>query len=873
MSEQPEVNAGIESELEILRLVRTKSGPANAPALPRHLIERHRLYNRLGSHAPTKVSVIVAPPGFGKTVLAIDWASKFADAWRYIRLSELDNDQVVLLESLFAGLNVPPVIEGGAEALAAWLNALPKPLTVILDDVDCVRDPRARALLSEIFLSPDANVRVALIGRTEPQLQIGRLRLLDEVQALYGNELLFTKSETEQLLGTVVVSDCNAGERASNIQTETSGWPAAVHLAAASVEEAHRRAIDDIDARRHIAHHWIDAYIDEAVLAPMSVEARVATIVAAIAPHRVSDARRIANTQSPTAHGVSGQHSFESLLIAWPGILVDSRMLDSMADGVLRVSIRYPEELESAATWLIQAGDLSAAAALVLRSGNLALLETNALAIARAYAVRSDFDRISTWTDQFPPETVAHNVELTWFNVASEVLRGRLRTARAQSGDWLSDLPRTTKPDPLFAGRMLLLDGARAYFNSDDERAIAHLHPALDLLPEDATTERLQAATFQILICFRAGDDLGAANWERVALGLAAKLPIDELWSWRMTAMARANGYVLRGEVGSANTKYRTMLAELPKSAGFLEGFIRTRLVSLLIERNDLDAAERELDMLAQLVVQDPVEPTWTHHFMLARLRWLVANGRFVEAEAIGTDQIIRMRRKPEKSQLVLLLARLWLLRGDHAMVRSWLEDVIAIDYPAVTVFGDINYRELELDLLLSELVFDQAIELGNSLLTEAREKRRVSEEIRFSIRLAVAHLKSAEGAAAESFAESAIELAMRGGFVRALLVPGIDVANEFIPVWNKTSSRQRLRQQLLAMTASSSVDASHSLSKREIELIRLVALGRSNQQIALDLFISVNTVRNHLVRINQRLSAGSRIEAVARARELGLIE
>jgi DNA-binding CsgD family transcriptional regulator len=58
----------------------------------------------------------------------------------------------------------------------------------------------------------------------------------------------------------------------------------------------------------------------------------------------------------------------------------------------------------------------------------------------------------------------------------------------------------------------------------------------------------------------------------------------------------------------------------------------------------------------------------------------------------------------------------------------------------------------------------------------------------------------------------------------------------------------------------------------REIELLRLVALGRSNQQIANDLFISANTVRNHLVKICRRLNTSSRLEAVTRAQQLGLI-
>jgi DNA-binding NarL/FixJ family response regulator len=61
-------------------------------------------------------------------------------------------------------------------------------------------------------------------------------------------------------------------------------------------------------------------------------------------------------------------------------------------------------------------------------------------------------------------------------------------------------------------------------------------------------------------------------------------------------------------------------------------------------------------------------------------------------------------------------------------------------------------------------------------------------------------------------------------------------------------------------------------LTQREIEVLELVAQGMTNKQIASTLYISVNTVRNHLVRISRRLDACSRTQVVARARLAGLI-
>lgn len=62
-------------------------------------------------------------------------------------------------------------------------------------------------------------------------------------------------------------------------------------------------------------------------------------------------------------------------------------------------------------------------------------------------------------------------------------------------------------------------------------------------------------------------------------------------------------------------------------------------------------------------------------------------------------------------------------------------------------------------------------------------------------------------------------------------------------------------------------------LSKREIEVLEMLARGYSNQQIADKLFVSLNTVKTHISSIYQKLNAKRRTQAIQRAHELELIE
>lgn len=65
---------------------------------------------------------------------------------------------------------------------------------------------------------------------------------------------------------------------------------------------------------------------------------------------------------------------------------------------------------------------------------------------------------------------------------------------------------------------------------------------------------------------------------------------------------------------------------------------------------------------------------------------------------------------------------------------------------------------------------------------------------------------------------------------------------------------------------------AALGISERELEVLRHLAEGRSNKQIAAELHISPNTVKTHVTRLLEKLEAGRRTEAIARARDLGLL-
>jgi DNA-binding NarL/FixJ family response regulator len=112
-----------------------------------------------------------------------------------------------------------------------------------------------------------------------------------------------------------------------------------------------------------------------------------------------------------------------------------------------------------------------------------------------------------------------------------------------------------------------------------------------------------------------------------------------------------------------------------------------------------------------------------------------------------------------------------------------------------------------------------------------------------------------------------AARIGVPGGFNQSFRMAGWDLPAHFGSQWGAWGLPQPT-----PCPPSPALAAELQLTHREIEVLELVAQGKSNKDIATSLFISANTVRNHLVRISRRLGAGSRTEVVAKARRGGLL-
>jgi LuxR family maltose regulon positive regulatory protein len=186
--------------------------------------------------------------------------------------------------------------------------------------------------------------------------------------------------------------------------------------------------------------------------------------------------------------------------------------------------------------------------------------------------------------------------------------------------------------------------------------------------------------------------------------------------------------------------------------------------------------------------------------------------------------------------------------------------------------------------VLIAQGRADGALEVLDPSLLAAEGLGRTGSVIRILILKALAFEARGDSLRAAKSLERALSLAQLGGYVRAFVDEGEAMARLLRRTVTNGATREYVQRLLAAFPAPEAAALSKGktskvqgalvepLSDRELEVLRLVAAGRSNRDIAEELCLAIGTVKKHIYNIYGKLDAKRRTEAVTRARELGLI-
>jgi len=231
--------------MDALPLLQTK---LQIPAARPGLVRRSRLLTDLsrGLDRGHRLSLISAPPGFGKTTLVRSWIDSVGRAVAWLTLDQSDNDPERFLRYLYAALcraddrlgalnsEQAPSLSTALIALVNAIVATDEPLILVLDDYHVIRSGEVHAFVSELLAHQPTNLHIVIATREDPPLPLARLRARDQISDVRQHDLRFDRDESRVFFGETMEIDLSA-RAIETLTTRTEGWVTGLQLAGIAI--------------------------------------------------------------------------------------------------------------------------------------------------------------------------------------------------------------------------------------------------------------------------------------------------------------------------------------------------------------------------------------------------------------------------------------------------------------------------------------------------------------------------------------------------------------------------------------------------------------------------------------------------------------
>jgi len=892
--------------------------------IPQHranVVLRPHLTKRLDEDLYRKLTLISAPAGFGKTTLLSEWVASCQRPAAWLSLDEGDNDPTRFLTYFISALQKltlsrraelveaevdgivssigekilnalqspqPPPIEPILTALLNEISTIPDDFILILDDYHNIDAKTINDILAFLLEHLPPRMHLVIITREDPNLPLARLRVHDQLTELRVTDLRFTLTEAAGFLKEVMGLSLSA-EDITALEARTEGWIAGLQLAALALKgttsvHGHQDATSFIRTFTG-SHHFVMDYLVEEVLQQQSESVQTFLLCT-------------------------------SILDRMCGPLCDAVLLNTSASGQETL-----EHLERANLFIVPLDNerrwyrYHHLFADLLRQR----LHQDVVTVGGAeYRVDELHIRASQWYEEhglyleaFQHATVANDVARAGRLIEGDTLPRHFRGAVIPILNWLGSLPKNVlDARPSLWRRyasLLLANGQTSGVEEKLQAAEAALHNGeidekkRNLIGQIASTRATLALT----------------HYQIETMLAQAHLALEYLHPNNLSSRANANwvlgyAYLLSGDRTAARQAFDEAVS-LSQAAGdvFVTILATIGMGNVQEVDNQLHLAAQAYQRVLQLASDQPLQVVYEAQLGLARIHYEWND--LVAAEQYG-KQSLDLARQYESVidrfiTCIVLLARVKMAQGDVAGAAAILanasQDVRQHNFvhriPEVTaaqVLVLLRQGNLEAAAKLAqihELPMTQArvylaqgnpsaaLEILESFHRQVEGRELQDERLKVMVLMAIAHHANNEKEKAMQVLGNVLALAESGGFIRTFIDEGAAMAH----LLSKAADHGILPDYVGKLLATVEADRKKSeyesslllaqplvepLSEREVEVLQLIARGLSDAEIGKRLFIAIDTVKGHNRKIYRKLQVHRRTEAVARARELGLV-
>lgn len=874
------------------------------PSLRPDLVLRQRLIDRLSTGVQRKLILVSAPAGYGKTTLISSWLHESNIAASWLSLDEDDNDPIRFFQYFIAALQrIIPAIGEGLMGIPQAVQSVPfdtsidllmneitghaDPFILVLDDFHVIHSQAVLDMVTFLLERMPPQMHLGLLSRTDPPFPLARLRARNQLVEIRAEQLRFTLDEIAVFLDETMRLKLSAGDLAA-IEARTEGWIAGLQLAALSMQG--NQDIHAFITAFAGSHHYIMDYLVEEVLNSQTERIRSFLLQTSILD------RMCAQLCNAVVDVVDGQELLEALermnlfLIPLDGERHWYRYHHLFAEVLnRRVEYLFPDQLprlhSRASQWYAQNGFVPEAIHHALAGGDadfaIQLIEQNGCLLL----IRGELSTLPNWIKAVEPHAMTRPwmyIFKAWLAALTgypEQVEEMLRTAES-----LISSQEPSEELMIMQGAIATARAYQANMQGETSLAARFARQALEYLPNiDLVSRSLRTVATALL-----GDassmngeleDARHAYMEAKQIGQAA----GDIHLVIVANSNLANILMEQGLLHEAARIYSETLQLATRPNGqklVIAGRLYLELSQVSYERNDLETATQQVHQCLALCQQwGNVDLQAVAFVMLARLE-------HVQRHPEGAQEAIRSAEHLMKEHHLLprylawirhALGKLWLEEGNQQKASRWVQESgIAIDDHDIPYLREPEYLVL-LRVLLFEEEYDASLRLSERLLDQAQAARRMGRVIEVLVLQALIFQGTKMMDQAVARLEKALSLARAERYVRTFLDEGkgmakllhlakargieTEYATELLSAMGEADGRAQTPAQLLV----------EPLSTREMEILKLIEEGCSNQAIADKLVISIATVKRHISNIYAKLGAQSRTQAVSIGKELRL--
>jgi LuxR family transcriptional regulator, maltose regulon positive regulatory protein len=886
------------------------------PLLPSDWVARPRLSSKLVEALKHKLVLLSAPAGYGKTTLVIEALRGYKKPIGWISLEASDNVPgnfwnylIMALQSVIPGVcqNVinalqlpqPPPVEWLLTNILNSISSYDSEFILVLDDYHNIESPTIHEAVSFVVEHLPPEIHLVIASRIDPPLRLARWRVKGDIAEIRAVDLSFTTQEVTAFIKNTAGITLSEQDL-SMLENRTEGWVAGLKMAALSLQG--KKDISGYIKAFSGSNRYILDYLAEEVLRqqPLGIN------------QFLLETSMLERMCGPLCDALTGRSDSQLTLAQLEAANLFISPLDDerywyryhqlFATILYNQLVRDEPQLvnllhQRASLWYEKEGFTEGAINHALLGGDAERAATILENVAARMLGQNQGIRLLEYSSRIPEPIVLASpwlcVCFAWAALTAnspEILSKML----SRAVEALSDVPQKLS---LYSranlqrikGHMLSLESFIAQAQGDIPRAIHLSEEANRELPATSIDDLLTRAVNSINL---------AAHYQKTG-DITKSVPLLE----ELIAAGRRGDYhyaIVAGQGSLANIEMQlsrfdkvTALCNEAIEQGTRWGGIcplpATSLAYVVLgqldyEQNELDSAEDNL--------KRGIELGESSFFWEAVIKGYLSMARLVQVQGnfrLATEYIQRSEKlgpwvtaPPEVHQIPAIKARLALRQGDIPIASDWSRQQ-EISLP-LNKLPDYQQEYAYLTLVKVKLVLDDCQGIPaylDQFINNASRQERSAAVIEALMLKAQALECLGQSDESVSALDGALSLAEPSGYMRTFIDEGnritgtlrrIITAGKNIAYASKLLDIINAQLPSHSPTSKTTAGLVESLSERELEVLKLIASGKPNKEIGSTLFLAIGTVKKHTNNIFGKLGVESRTQAIARARELGII-